>query len=70
VKLKKLTDGAVHYTRVSTKEQAEDPANLATPKRICSSHGERQGWPVVECFEDIDSARTALDRPGFQRMVA
>jgi site-specific DNA recombinase len=70
VKLKKLTDGAVHYTRVSTKEQAEDPANLATQKRICSSHGERQGWPVVECFEDIDSARTALDRPGFQRMVA
>jgi site-specific DNA recombinase len=61
--------GAVLYIRVSTDEQANKALNLENQERTCREFCHRQGWPVVERFIDSDSARTAVDRPAFQRLL-
>src|SRR5258707_3813191 len=58
------------YIRVSTEEQAIKALNLENQEGTCRGHCERQGWSVVESFVDRHSARNAVDRPEFQRMLA
>jgi site-specific DNA recombinase len=58
------------YIRVSSNEQAIKALNLENQEGTCREHCQRQGWPVVERFLDRHSARNAVDRPEFQRMVA
>lgn len=41
---------AVIYTRVSTKEQAENNKSLVTQKKYCEKFAEKKGIEVIEYF--------------------
>jgi len=65
-----MSEHAVIYLRVSTKEQAEDPHNLENQEKRCRAHCQQMGLNVLHVFIDRgESARTS-DRPEFQRMLA
>jgi site-specific DNA recombinase len=58
--------GAVIYVRVSTKEQTEN-LSLPTQLRACEEYCRRQGYEILERFqEDGESAKTT-DRSELQR---
>src|ERR1700687_1940096 len=60
---------AIVYTRVSTKEQAEEGYSIAAQAEACRRLIAERGWTVVDEFVDRgESARTA-DRPQFQQML-
>ncbi len=49
----------VLYTRVSTKEQVEG-FSLSSQEKVCRDYAEKQGWNVIEIFEEQgESAKTA-----------
>jgi site-specific DNA recombinase len=59
---------AVVYPRVSSEMQLEGyslDAQLTTCRRLA----ELRGWEVVGVYTDEESAKTAIDRPAFQRMM-
>jgi len=62
------TTKAVIYCRVSTKEQA---ANLSLPTQLkaCREYCQRNGFEVVEVFEDAGESAKTTDSPDFQRML-
>ena len=41
---------AVIYTRVSTKEQADNNASLQTQKKYCQEFAKKKGLMVMACF--------------------
>lgn len=54
------TKKAVIYCRVSTKEQVEEGNSLATQEKICKEYAFRNGYEVVQIFnEQGESAKTA-----------
>ena len=58
---------AALYSRFSTDRQNE--SSIADQVRICSEYVERQGWTVVERFEDQGISGAALgNRPGVLRL--
>ncbi|MHB8512435.1 MAG: recombinase family protein [Actinomycetota bacterium] len=60
---------AVIYTRVSTKEQAEEGYSIAAQAEACRRLVTERGWTLIDEFVDRgESARTA-DRPQFQQML-
>jgi site-specific DNA recombinase len=63
-------ENSLHYIRVSSEEQAIKALNLENQEGTCRDHCTQQGWPVVERFLDRHSARNAVDRPEFQRLLA
>jgi site-specific DNA recombinase len=63
-------ENALVYIRVSSKEQAIKALNLENQEGTCREDCQRQGWPVIARFLDKHSARNAVDRPEFQRMLA
>jgi site-specific DNA recombinase len=69
-----VKNGGVGYTllyiRVSSLDQANKALNLENQERTCREFCQRQDWPVVERFLDRHSARNAVDRPEFQRLLA
>jgi site-specific DNA recombinase len=58
------------YIRVSSNEQATKALNLENQEGSCREHCQREDWQVIEKFVDRHSARNAVDRPEFQRMLA
>lgn len=60
---------AICYIRVSTAEQAKQQYNLPTQEKKVRDHCQTEGWPVLQLFTDKESARTAEDRPAFQKML-
>lgn len=61
---------AVVYTRVSSKEQAENNSSLDTQKKICSEYTKQHGLIIKEYFGGTyDSAKTD-GRKEFQRMIS
>ena len=60
--------GALIYTRVSTQRQTEN-LSLPTQLRACEEYCGREGFEVLDRFqEDGESAKTA-DRPALQRLL-
>jgi DNA invertase Pin-like site-specific DNA recombinase len=58
----------IGYTRVSTREQAEDGLSLATQRRAIEAECERRGWTPLEVIEDDGYTGRNDDRPGLQRV--
>ena len=58
---------AALYSRFSTDRQNE--SSIADQVRICSEYIQKQGWTVVEYFEDQGISGAALgNRPGVLRL--
>ncbi len=60
---------AIIYTRVSTKEQAENNTSLATQKKYCEEYAVKNGFEVVEYFGGTYESAKTDERKEFQRMI-
>lgn len=58
---------AAIYARVSTEHQTQ--TSIETQIKTCQQFCERQGWIVVDIYQERDSGGKA-DRPEFQKMIA
>lgn len=68
--IKLRTDGkAVIYTRVSTKEQAENNASLETQLKYCKQLAIKKGLEVVEYFGGTYESAKSDERKEFQKML-
>ncbi|TNF48871.1 MAG: recombinase family protein [Bacteroidetes bacterium] len=61
---------AVIYTRVSTKEQAENNASLETQLKHCKKYAEEKGLDVVELFGGTYESAKDDERKEFQKMLS
>ncbi len=62
--------GDLIYIRVSDEEQQKrNVANLPTQEKKCRDQCNRAGIPVLKVFREEESARTADDRPEFQKLL-
>lgn len=58
---------AVIYSRFSTDRQNE--SSITDQERVCTEYAARQGWEVIERYEDASISGAAMgNRPGFLRM--
>ena len=61
---------ALIYTRVSTKEQADQGLSLDAQAARCTAYCEQKGWAVEGVIRDTVSGAVALfDRPGGQQVL-
>lgn len=68
---RKRTNNAVIYTRVSTKEQAENNASLETQMKHCLAFAERSKLNIIQYFGGThESAKSDTDRKEFNRMLS
>ena len=44
------TKNCVIYTRVSTKEQADNNMSLGTQKKACEQYARKNGYQILGCF--------------------
>ena len=63
-------DKAVIYTRVSTKEQADNNASLSIQKKYCDQYAQKLSLTVVEYFGGTHESAKSDDRKEFQKMLA
>lgn len=68
--LLRLNGKAVIYTRVSTKEQAENNASLETQLKYCKLLAEKKGVEVLECFGGTYESAKSDERKEFKKMLA
>ena len=61
---------AVIYTRVSTKEQAENNASLQTQKKYCQDFAKKKGLIVLDYFGGTFESAKSDERKEFQRMLS
>ena len=64
-----LRKKAIIYTRVSTKEQAENNTSLATQKKYCEDYALKNGFEVAEYFGGTYESAKTDERKEFQRMI-
>ncbi len=67
---RKNRNGAVIYTRVSTKEQADNNASLETQKKYCEMYAKRRGLDIIEYFGGTHESAKSDKRDEFQKMLA
>lgn len=60
---------AIIYTRVSTKEQADNNTSLTTQKKYCEEYAVKNGFEVVEYFGGTYESAKTDERKEFQRMI-
>ena len=60
---------AVIYTRVSTKEQAENNASLSTQKKYCEMYAKKRNLNIVEYFGGTYESAKSDERKEFQKMI-
>ncbi|MFN5912111.1 MAG: recombinase family protein, partial [Bacteroidota bacterium] len=60
---------AIIYTRVSTKEQADNNTSLGTQKKYCEEYALKNGLEVVEYFGGTYESAKTDERKEFQRMI-
>ncbi len=56
------------YTRVSTKEQVEG-YSLSSQKILCKEYAEKQGWEVIEIFQEQGESAKSADRTQLQKLL-
>ena len=62
---------AAIYTRKSVAAGLEQEFNsLDAQRESCAAYIERQGWTLVDTYEDGGFTGANIDRPGFQRLLA
>ena len=61
---------AVIYTRVSTKEQADNNASLDTQLKHCKKYAEEKGLDVIEFFGGTYESAKDDERKEFQKMLS
>lgn len=64
------TPNAVIYTRVSTKDQADNNASLSTQLRICEDYAAKRGLNVIEYFGGTYESAKSDERKEFNRMLS
>lgn len=60
---------AIIYTRVSTKEQAENNTSLSTQKKYCEIYAKNNGFNIVGYFGGTHESAKSDERKEFQRML-
>jgi site-specific DNA recombinase len=60
---------AVGYTRVSTKDQADEGISLDAQAERIRHYCQAKGLELLHIYSDQKSGRVALNRPGFQEML-
>ncbi len=61
---------AVIYTRVSTKEQADNNLSLETQLKACELYASRHDYTVLECFGGTYESAKTDERNQFKNMIA
>ncbi len=70
IKVKKNNrNKAIIYTRVSTKEQAENNTSLSTQKRFCEDYALKNGYEIAEYFGGTYESAKTDERKEFQKMI-
>ena len=59
----------VIYTRVSTKEQADNNLSLQTQRKACEFYSQKQGYTVLSCFGGTYESAKSDERKEFKRML-
>ena len=67
-KLKK-SNNCVIYTRVSTKEQADNNLSLETQRKGCEAYVVKHGYDVMSCFGGTYESAASDERKQFQKMI-
>jgi site-specific DNA recombinase len=65
----KKTNDCVIYTRVSTKEQADNNLSLETQKKGCQAHVLKLGYNVLSYFGGTYESAASDERKEFKRMI-
>ncbi len=68
-KIKPRTNKAVYYTRVSTKDQADNNTSLFTQKKFCEEFAHRNKLEIVEHFGGTHESAKNDDRKEFNKML-
>src|ERR1051326_3081156 len=63
------TLNCVIYTRVSTKEQADNNMSLATQRKACEKFAEKNGYTVMGTFGGTYESAKTDERKEFNRML-
>ena len=66
----KTSGKAVIYTRVSTKEQADNNASLSTQKKYCEEFAKRKDFEIIEYFGGTYESAKSDERKEFQKMLS
>ncbi len=67
--VEKKGGNCIIYTRVSTKEQAENNLSLVTQKNACEKYAEREGLNIVGYFGGTYESAKTDERKEFNRML-
>ena len=69
--IKNITIGnkCVIYTRVSTKDQADNNMSLTTQKNLCEKFCQKNGFEIIECFGGTYESAKNDERKEFNRML-
>ena len=62
--------GAVIYTRVSSKEQADNNTSLETQKRFCEEYCLKKGYPIKKYFGGTFESAKTDERKEFEKLIA
>src|SRR6267154_4650426 len=62
--------GCVIYTRVSSKEQADNNTSLETQKRCCEEYCLKNGYPIKQYFGGTFESAKSDERKEFERLIA
>ncbi len=60
---------AIIYTRVSTKEQADNNTSLSTQKKFCEEYAVKNGFEVADYFGGTYESAKTDERKEFKRMI-
>ena len=62
--------GAVIYTRVSSKEQADNNTSLDTQKKFCEEYCLKKGYPIKKYFGGTFESAKTDERKEFEKLIA
>lgn len=68
-KVRALTGNCVIYTRVSTKEQADNNMSLETQKKACEQFAKKNNYTTLGCFGGTYESAKTDERKEFNRML-
>ncbi len=69
-KIKAVTHNCVIYTRVSTKEQADNNMSLETQRKACEQFAEKQGYVIMGYFGGTYESAKTDERKQFNAMLS